>query len=469
MLKEQAKLLTNIAKLSDLLAVLSAFVLAYFVRQGWGGLSELNEYLWVTLFILPTWYFLLTRYGLHYSLRTYSIPQVLSRLMKVHVIGGVIIAALIYLFEPQGYSRGLFGTFLSFSFSLIALGKILLKTILGLIRKKGFNYRNILIVGTKEESLKFITLVEQHVDWGLRIVGMLHPQNEPVQNEVCGYRVLGGLDLLAHTCMTIPVDEVVFCMPKSTLVNIDEHIRDMEEMGITVRMVLDTYDIHRARRELNFFHDQVPILTFYSKAFDASQLFLKRCLDIVGAVVGLFMAGLLLPAIALAIKRDSPGPLFFGQERVRENGRIFRCWKFRSMYVDAEERKKELMRHNEMKGAMFKIKDDPRITRVGMFLRKTSLDEIPQFWNVLRGEMSLVGTRPPTLDEVAKYENWHRKRICIKPGITGLWQVSGRNQIQDFDEVVRLDLQYIDQWSLWLDIKILCKTVWVVFVREGAR
>ena len=138
------------------------------------------------------------------------------------------------------------------------------------------------------------------------------------------------------------------------------------------------------------------------------------------------------------------------------------------MYVDAEEHKKELLRMNEMSGAMFKIKDDPRITRVGKFLRKTSLDELPQFWNVLRGEMSLVGTRPPTPDEVATYENWHRKRICIKPGITGLWQVSGRNEIQEFDEVVRLDIEYIDRWNLWLDIKLLFKTLWVVFIRKGS-
>jgi lipopolysaccharide/colanic/teichoic acid biosynthesis glycosyltransferase len=161
--------------------------------------------------------------------------------------------------------------------------------------------------------------------------------------------------------------------------------------------------------------------------------------------------------------------VLFGQKRVRENGRTFTCWKFRSMFVDAEARKKELFDKNEVTGAMFKLKDDPRITRVGKFLRKTSLDEFPQFWNVLLGEMSLVGTRPPTPDEVARYENWHRRRICIKPGVTGLWQVSGRNQIKDFDEVVRLDLKYIDNWSLLFDMVILLKTIKVVFLREGSQ
>ena len=154
--------------------------------------------------------------------------------------------------------------------------------------------------------------------------------------------------------------------------------------------------------------------------------------------------------------------------RVGENGRKFRCWKFRSMYVDAEARKQELMAKNEMQGAMFKMADDPRVTKVGKFIRKTSIDELLQFWNVLKGEMSLVGTRPPTPDEVMKYKHWHRKRICIKPGITGLWQVSGRNKINDFDQVADLDIHYINKWSIWMDVRILFKTLWVVFARSGA-
>lgn len=174
------------------------------------------------------------------------------------------------------------------------------------------------------------------------------------------------------------------------------------------------------------------------------------------------------PVLALAIKLDSPGPVLFKQKRVGQNGRIFSMYKFRSMYVDAEERKQELLAQNQMQGLMFKVQDDPRITRVGRFLRKTSLDEIPQFINVIKGEMSLVGTRPPTLEEVNQYEAWHRRRISMKPGITGLWQVSGRNKVNDFNEVVRLDLAYIDQWHFLKDIKIIFKTIWVVLKRKGA-
>ena len=213
---------------------------------------------------------------------------------------------------------------------------------------------------------------------------------------------------------------------------------------------------------------EATLFSRFSKASYASQLYCKRCLDFLGALVGLFITAVLFPVIALAIKLDSRGPIFFWQARVGENEQIFKCWKFRSMYADAEEQKKELMERNEMTGALFKIKNDPRMTKVGMFLRKASLDELPQFWNVLRGEMSLVGPRPPTGEEVERYESWHRKRISIKPGITGIWQVSGRNHINDFDEVVRLDLQYIENWNLWLDIKILFKTFPVVFTGHGS-
>ena len=339
---------------------------------------------------------------------------------------------------------------------------------LGYIRRRGYNVRNILIVGNGQKAAHLVRTIEEHANWGLRIVGFLQPVSIPAVERIAGYNVLGRLDELVPICKFYAVDEVVFCLPYSEMGDVEEHLRDMDELGINVRMVLDFYETNWARKELSLFHDQIPMLTFYCRPFDSSGLFLKRCLDIVGSLVGLVIAALLFPFVALAIKLDSPGPIFFSQPRVGQNGRIFRCWKYRSMYIDAEKRKKELMAQNEMQGAMFKMRDDPRITPVGRFIRKTSLDEFPQFWNVFRGEMSLVGTRPPTPDEVARYDNWHRKRICIKPGITGLWQVSGRNQIQDFDEVVRLDLEYIDRWSLWLDIKLLIQTLWVVFCRKGS-
>ena len=199
------------------------------------------------------------------------------------------------------------------------------------------------------------------------------------------------------------------------------------------------------------------------------MVLIKRLIDIAGALVGLLITGVAGIFLAPALLLESPGPLIFCQNRVGLNGRIFKFYKFRSMYVDAEERKKELMAQNEVQGLMFKMEHDPRITKVGAFIRKTSIDELPQFWNVLKGDMSLVGTRPPTVDEYEQYTGYQKRRISFRPGITGLWQISGRSDIKDFDEVVKLDLEYIDNWSLLLDLKIICKTILVVFKGSGAK
>lgn len=211
------------------------------------------------------------------------------------------------------------------------------------------------------------------------------------------------------------------------------------------------------------------VLSYEANNFDYRRLFVKRIMDICGAVIGLAITLLLTPFIALAIKLNSKGPIFFAQTRVGKNGRYFKLYKFRSMYMDAETKKEELMAQNEMDGPMFKVEHDPRITKTGAFLRKTSLDELPQFYNILIGNMSLVGTRPPTVDEFNQYDLYYRRRLSIKPGLTGLWQVSGRSNITDFKEVVKLDLEYIDNWSLTSDIRILLMTVWVVVMKKGAR
>lgn len=199
------------------------------------------------------------------------------------------------------------------------------------------------------------------------------------------------------------------------------------------------------------------------------RLLIKRVIDIIGGLTGLAITAVLFPFIALAIRIDSPGPVLFSQIRIGRNGRRFKIYKFRSMYMDAEEKKKELEKLNEMQGLMFKMENDPRITKVGKFIRKTSIDELPQFYNVVKGDMSLVGTRPPTEDEFEKYNQYYRRRISMTPGLTGLWQVSGRSEVENFDDVVKYDLKYIDGWSLTLDFKILLRTIWVVAAGRGSK
>ncbi|MDE7273397.1 MAG: sugar transferase [Lachnospiraceae bacterium] len=273
---------------------------------------------------------------------------------------------------------------------------------------------------------------------------------------------------LYETVIQMMVDEVFICLPGESLIEIRDMVQRFEEMGLTCHYNVDLF----SHANPNTYVQQMAgysVISFALKTMDSRRLLIKRLIDIVGALVGLALTAVITPFVALAIKLDSPGPVFFSQTRIGKNGRRFRIWKFRSMYIDAEQRKKELEAQNEVKGLMFKMMDDPRITRVGKFIRETSLDETPQFLNILVGDMSLVGTRPPTEDEFEQYNGYYRRRMSITPGLTGLWQVSGRSDIQDFEEIVKLDLEYIDNWSLGLDVKILVMTVFAVLGRKGSK
>lgn len=281
-------------------------------------------------------------------------------------------------------------------------------------------------------------------------------------------RVHFGLQDLTSRLVTAPFDEVFINTPHISQNELADMIRGFEEMGVTTHYSLELPSISKASTQVGEFMDY-SVITYNMNRTSYKRLFIKRIIDIIGGAVGLILTCIITIFLAPAIKLDSPGPVFFSQIRVGKNGRRFKIYKFRSMYVDAEERKKELEAQNEMNGLMFKMENDPRVTKVGAFIRKTSLDEFPQFLNVLKGEMSLVGTRPPTEQEFLKYNEHYRRRLSMTPGLTGLWQISGRSDIMDFDEVVKLDLQYIDNWNLTEDFKILFKTVGVVLFGKGAK
>ena len=470
MLKQQARLIRILLVWIDLVAVALASIIAHSVgcALNW-DLNDLHDYMWILVLALPVWHFSLVQQGLYSSVRRLTMFQFLSKMANVHFVSAMVVSGLIYVLQEEPVSRKLFLLFVLFSFLLLTIYRLVGFVFLRRVRRSGYNTRNILIVGVREKAQRFNQLLAEHADWGLHVVGFLQVVDGPLMERVDGYPVLGREEDLFTVCKQYPVDEVVFCVPGDYTEQVNMSLQRLEELGITVRIVVDFWTYASVRKELNLFHDELPIVTFHTKTLDAWQLLLKRMLDLFGASVGLLLTALAFPFIAPAIKFSDPGPIFFSQERVGESGRLFRCWKFRSMYTDAEERKKDLMAQNEMSGAIFKIKNDPRIFPFGHFLRKTSLDELPQFWNVFKGEMSLVGTRPPTPAEVDEYQDWHRRRISIKPGITGLWQVSGRNAIEDFDEIVRLDLHYIDHWSLWSDILLLLRTVKVVVMRDGSR
>lgn len=297
-----------------------------------------------------------------------------------------------------------------------------------------------------------------------------------VGKEICGIKVVCTLENTLDYIQTRWVDGVLLAVRKDIRLPQD-FISQCVEMGITVHAELVMENENTANQRLDRVGGFI-VLSTNIRITSAKQLFMKRALDICGGIVGILLTAIVTIFLAPAIYIASPGPIFFSQIRVGKNGRKFKIYKFRSMYMDAEERKKELMAKNEMQGFMFKMDADPRIigsgqdgTRhgLGWFIRKTSLDEFPQFWNVLKGEMSLVGTRPPTVDEWEQYEHHHRSRMATKPGLTGMWQVSGRSDITDFEEVVRLDREYIEKWNFGLDIKILLKTVLVVLKGSGSK
>ena len=263
-------------------------------------------------------------------------------------------------------------------------------------------------------------------------------------------------------------DEVFINLPDYNMKELEDLIAGIEDMGAVCHYALSVSSERIGTGKVGIFGD-FPVLSYSISTPNTFALVIKRLFDILGALVGLLITAIIFIFLAPAIKLDSPGPVFFSQIRIGKNGRKFKFYKFRSMTANADQQKAELVGNNEMESTlMFKIKNDPRITKVGKFIRKTSLDEFPQFWNVLKGDMSLVGTRPPTEDEYKQYDEHYRRRLSMLPGITGLWQVSGRSSITDFNEVVKLDLQYIDNWSLWLDAEIIVKTIGVLFTHKGA-
>lgn len=320
----------------------------------------------------------------------------------------------------------------------------------------------------------------QH-DWTKELCGvaLLDATKDEIGAKIQGVPIKAGFTDFMEWVRRDALDEVYIDVPYDTGDSLAGYLVELESMGLdlhfSVPLLEKLYggtqgDHWRGHIATNMEHRGDAFLIGISTVHHSirSQV-LKRTMDICGALVGLVISVPIIAVTAIPLKLESPGPLFFKQKRVGLNGRIFEIYKLRSMYADAEQRKKELMAKNEMNGLMFKMTDDPRITKVGKFIRKTSIDELPQFWNVLRGDMSLVGTRPPTVDEYDRYESHHKRRLSMKPGITGMWQVSGRSSVQNFEDVVRLDTEYIDNWSLKLDVEILLKTVMVVFAREGAK
>ena len=352
--------------------------------------------------------------------------------------------------------------FLILSFTIIILGVLVFRNLIERFVSRKYIPRCI-YVGSKDSYNKFRYFMKKTTMQVNEIGYVSYDDNND------GIEYIGSVSELEKIIRKYNIDQVYIMQKRERdIVVIQQYIDLCIQMGVTCRVVVDIY----RRRKSYSYNSSVgtyPVITYHTISLNNWELLVKRIFDIIFSLLAIIITSPIMLLTVVAIKLDSPGPALFKQVRVGKNGRHFKIWKFRSMYVDAEEMKHKLLSQNEVKdGMMFKMKNDPRITRVGRVIRKLSIDELPQFFNVLSGSMSFVGTRPPTLDEVEKYQTNQWRRISIKPGITGMWQVSGRSNIKDFNEVVRLDVEYIDSWNLLLDLKLLLKTVSVVFAHNDS-
>ncbi len=475
MLKERSILFTTLDKAIDLSLTVCSFFAAYyisllvspyvFIEQ----FGSLDAYSWMLLVIIPAWIYALWEFDLYESHRMNSISYIGVQIGKVHLMGGAICTVAMFLGKEESFSRGFFIIFLLVSYSVLVAWKILVRYILWVLRERGYNYRQVLVIGDKDRVDGITAMIRNNKGWGLRTVGIINVERtqDALSGTLDGDSFKGDAKSLQRALSDHVVDEVLI----STPYNIDtteKIIGYCEELGLTVRILLDFFHPLLFKTSIARL-DERYLLTLHAISLDTDKALIKRSLDIIVSVFGLLGVAVAFIPVAIMIRIVSPGPIIFSQLRVGQNGRLFKFHKFRTMRINAEEEKKELLGANEMNSVMFKIENDPRLIPGGKFLRKYSIDELPQLINVLRGEMSLVGPRPPVPEEVEQYSAWHRRRLSIKPGLTGLWQISGRSNIQDFDTVVRQDLEYIDKWSLWFDLKIIFKTIGVVIFQKGAK
>ena len=406
--------------------------------------------------------------------------EIVSTIKHVAV---VMAAAVLYLFlveKSAQYSRGVFVIMAGSYLVLLYLMRILWKKVVRNKREKK-NSRALLIVADKTNVESVIGSIQKRNFGMYRLAGLVITDEDMTGQVIKDIPVVSSLEDAADYVCREWIDEILIQVSQNTE-ELNKIYNHFNEMGVVVHLALtNTNQIVGSKQFVEKICDINVLTTTISSATDR-QLFMKRCIDIAVGLAGTLVTGLLTLILGPIIKIKSPGPIFFSQERIGKNGKKFKIYKFRSMYMDAEERKKELMAQNEIKdGMMFKMEFDPRIIGskilpdgtlkkgIGNYIRDFSLDEFPQFLNVLKGDMSFVGTRPPTVDEWEKYQYHHRARLAVKPGITGMWQVSGRSNIKDFEEVVKLDAEYIANWNVGLDIKIMFKTVAQIFKGDGAR
>ena len=467
--------------LLDMLCLQAAFLLAYAIRglraAPYSTMLYRNMAMFIELADIMTLFFFETLKGV---LKRGPYHEFVETVKHVTIVGALGVFYLFVVQDAQDYSRLIWGLTFVLYFVITYLVRQIWKSVLKKKMITGGD-RSLLIVSDLRGAADAIRSLKEHNYEMFTLSGLALTDSDAVGQEIEGIPVVAtAASAPAYVCQEW-IDEVLIVPSADENPELQKLIHKFIESGVTVHLNL-AKDLNISGQQQLVEHlGNYTVLTTSMNFVSAKQLFLKRAMDITGGLIGCALTGVIFLFIAPAIYISSPGPIFFAQERVGKNGKKFKMYKFRSMYPDAEERKAALMKENKLgDNKMFKMDFDPRVignkilpdgthkTGIGNFIRSTSLDEFPQFFNVLKGDMSIVGTRPPLIGEVSEYELHHRARLAIKPGITGMWQVSGRSDITDFEEVVKLDTQYISNWSVGLDIKILFKTILVVFKKEGS-
>jgi exopolysaccharide biosynthesis polyprenyl glycosylphosphotransferase len=382
------------------------------------------------------------------------------------VTGIATMIVIVFLATPSYYSRLIFGYTGVITLLLVGTSRFLERAMVTLGHRHGRGVERVLIVGAGEVARSIMRTVVARPDLGYKIVGFVDDDPVKAQTDIGRYPALGTTDDLPAVMANLPIDEVIITLPWMSHRKIVHIMSQCERSNVHVWIVPDLFQITLTKVVVDNLNG-IPLLGMREPTLRDWQVLFKRVMDVSISIVGLVLLSPLLALIAIAIKLDSPGPVIFRQPRVGRGGTAFTCFKFRSMYVDAEARMAALRDQNEATGPLFKMRNDPRRTRVGRLLRRMSMDEFPQLWNVLIGDMSMIGPRPPLPSEVQEYAPWHRRRLEVSPGITGLWQVSGRSDLT-FDEMVLLDIYYIENWSPFLELSILLKTIPTVLFGSGA-
>jgi exopolysaccharide biosynthesis polyprenyl glycosylphosphotransferase len=471
MIRQRTRIFTLFLYLGDLGATVLAFLCAYWFRgifpqESYAKLFPFSWYINLLLTVFPIWSFFFYLMGLYRLWRGQGIWKEAWGVFKAVFISSLLLGFTVFVLKYHFISRIFILSFSLFDFFLVIAARAFVRKAILFFNRKIEKFNVILIIGTEERAVSIAQSIEEHKDLGLRVLGFLSTGDSSPPQKLGGYSVLGLAQDLPQILEREVVDEVIFAVSQEELKRMEGLFLLCEERGITARLAINFFPHLIAKTQLEEL-DGLPLLTFSTTPKNEMLLLLRRVFDLIGSFALILILSPVLLLIILVIRLDSPGPAIYRQIRCGLNGRKFILYKFRSMVQGAEEKREELDAFNLMTGPVFKMKNDPRVTRVGRFLRKTSLDEFPQLFNVLWGDMSFVGPRPPVPEEVEKYEGWQRRRLSMKPGITGLWQVSGRNQV-DFQQWMKLDLEYIDHWSLWLDFKILLKTIPVVLFEKGA-